>query len=304
MKLGFLSAILYDMSFEEVIDYASETGYEAVEIACWPTGKAERRYAGVTHIDVENLDESKIEYIKDYCKKKNVNISGLAYYPNNMDGDKEKRAYYNEHLLKVIDAADKLGVGLVNTFIGRDKDKNLEDNLTILKEVWPPILEYAEKKNVLIGIENCPMIFTYDEWPGGNNLASSAHNFRLILDKLGYPKNLGLNYDPSHHILQGMDYLKPFYEFKNRIFHLHIKDMKLDKNKLDDYGFFAPPNFYSIPKIPGHGEVNWAQFISSAMEVGFKGYACVEIEDRSFEDSKENRLKSLDISYRYLRNFI
>lgn len=303
MKLGFLSSILPDLTFEEVIDFASEVGYEAVELACWPCGKAERRYGGVTHIDVDNLDERKIDYIKNYCQEKNVEISALGYYPNNMDQDLDKRKIYNEHLLKVIDAASKLEIDLVNTFIGRMTDKNLEDNMKELNSVWDDILAYAEKKNVRIGIENCPMLFTYDEWPGGQNLGSSPHNLKMIFEKLG-KDNIGINFDPSHHIIQDIEYENFFHNFKDRIFHLHIKDMKIDRNKLNEFGRLVPPNFYTIPKIPGHGDVDWSKFISSATEIGFNGYAIVEIEDRSYENSLESRLDSLRISYRYMRNFI
>ncbi|MGF0040391.1 sugar phosphate isomerase/epimerase family protein [Peptoniphilaceae bacterium SGI.131] len=303
MKLGFLSSILPDLTFEEVIDFAAETGYEAVELACWPSGKAERRYAGVTHIDCDDLDEEKVKYILDYCKDKNIVISALGYYPNNMDQDLEKRKIYNAHLLKVIDAAAKLGVNLVNTFIGRMIDKNVDDNLKILNSVWDPILDYANKRNVAIGIENCPMIFTYDEWPGGQNLGSSPHNLELIFKQLG-DRNIGINYDPSHHIIQDMDYLLPFKQFRDKIYHLHLKDMKVDRDLLNQYGRMVPPNFYTIPKIPGHGDIDWYKFISAATEIGYKGCAIVEVEDRAYEGTLEDRLNSLRISYRYLRTLI
>ena len=302
MKIGFVTAILPELSFEEVVDYASEIGYESIEVACWPKGKAERRYAGVTHIDVDNLDDERVEEIKEYCKIKNVEISALAYYPNNMDKDIEKREYYNSHLLKVIKAAKKLGIRYVNTFIGRVHDENLEYNMGILKSVWSPILKYAEELDILIGIENCPMYFTYDEWPSGQNLMSSPHNFKLIFKELN-SDNLGLNYDPSHHVLQGMDYIKPMNDFKDKLFHLHFKDITIVKEKIDEYGYFAPPNLFSVPKIPGHGDLDWSKFVAGALDAGFNGYACVEIEDRNFEDTLENRKKSLAISLRYLKQF-
>lgn len=303
MKIGFVSAILAELSFEEVINFASEHDFECVELACWPMGKAERRYAGVTHIDVDDLSDEKVKYIQNYCKSKNVEISALAYYPNNMDVDLDKRKVYNSHLIKVINAASKLGVKNVNTFIGRMHNANLDDNLKILNEVWNPILKEAEEKDIKIGIENCPMFFTYDEWPAGQNLASSPHNWKLIFDQLD-SEYLGLNYDPSHHILQGMDYLQPMLDFKEKLFHLHFKDITIDKNKLNEYGFLVPPNLYTVPKLPGHGDIDWGKFIATALDAGFKGYACIEIEDRNFEDTLENRKKSLVISLRYLRNFI
>ncbi|MDF9824842.1 sugar phosphate isomerase/epimerase [Breznakia sp. PF5-3] len=303
MKIGFVSSILADLTFEEVIDFAHEQAFEAVEIACWPVGKAERRYAGVTHIDVDTLDDTKIAYIQKYCKDRNVEISSLAYYPNNMDTDVEKRKYYNQHLLKVIDAASRLGVKNVTTFIGRMQDKNLEENLAELNTVWDPIIKAAEEKNILIGIENCPMYFTYDEWPAGQNLASSPYNWELIFDRLK-SKNIGINYDPSHMILQSMDYLQPMLDFKDRLYHLHFKDLTLDQAKLDYYGYLVPPNMFTVPKIPGQGDIHWGKFITTALDAGFDGYACIEIEDRNFEGDLESRKQSLIISKRHLNNYI
>ena len=158
MKLGFVSAILDWMSFEEVIDTASSLGYECVEVACWPCGKAERRYAGVSHIDVDELDDGKAAHILEYCRSKQVEISSLAFYPNTMDGDLEKRAANIEHLKKVILASEKLGVGMVTTFIGRDQTKTVEANMELFREIWPDIIRLAEEHHVKVAIENLSLI--------------------------------------------------------------------------------------------------------------------------------------------------
>ena len=110
MKLGFVSAILDNCSFEEVIDTAASIGYECVEVACWPVEKASRRYAGVTHIHVEELDAEKIQKINDYCKQKNVAISALAYYPNVLTEDHKEQEKIKNHLIAMIEAAPKLHV--------------------------------------------------------------------------------------------------------------------------------------------------------------------------------------------------
>ena len=183
MKLGLLMAICEGMSFEEVVDFAAENGLECLEVACWPQSGAKRRYAGVSHIDAANLDEKKAQEIKDLCGKKGVSISSLAYYPNTMDPDLEKRNGYIEHIYRLIDASALLDVNMITTFIGRDPKKTLTENLEILKEVWPPIIRYAEQKGVKIGIENCPMLFTEDEWPGGQNIMSTPANWRKVFEK-------------------------------------------------------------------------------------------------------------------------
>jgi sugar phosphate isomerase/epimerase len=222
MKLGFVSAILEDSNFEEVIDTANEFGFQCVEVACWPKGKAERRYAGVSHINVDNMSEEYIAYIKEYCAGKNVEISSLAFYPNTMDSDLVKRTACVEHLKKVIVASHKLGVNMVTTFIGRDQNKTVKENLNLVKEIWPPIVKLAEENGVKLAIENCPMLFGPDQWPGGQNLMTTPAIWKKIFEILP-SRNLGLNYDPSHFVWQMIDYIKPLFDFKDKIFHVHFK---------------------------------------------------------------------------------
>ncbi|MFW2491768.1 sugar phosphate isomerase/epimerase family protein [Clostridium chromiireducens] len=303
MKLGFVSAILDYASFEESIDVASNLGYECIEVACWPKQKATRRYAGVTHIDIDELDDEKINYIKDLCWEKSIEISALAYYPNTLDPDLEKRSVYVEHLKKMIVAAPRLGVNTITTFIGRVQDKTIEENLDIFKEVWTPIVKLAEEQGVRIAIENCPMLFTKDEWPGGQNLATTPKIWRKMFELID-SEYLGLNYDPSHFVWQHIDYIKPLYEFKNKIFHVHYKDIKIYKDKLDDVGIMAYPLEFMSPKLPGLGDVDWGRYVSALTDIGYKGCTCVEIEDKAFEGGKEDIEKSLELSYKYLRQFV
>jgi len=303
MKLGFVSAILADFSFEEVIDYAAENNFSCVEIMCWPKGKAERRYAGVTHIDVSDLNDTKVKYINDYIHQKGIQISALGYYPNPLDPDPEKRKFYIEHLKQIIRAANKLGLKNINTFIGRDQTKNVEDNFRMFKEVWTPIIKFAEENNIKVGIENCAMLFTLDEWPGGKNLATTPAIWRRMFEEIP-SENFGLNYDPSHLLWMQMDYIKPIYEFKDRIFHVHIKDAKVYKDKLDEVGILATPLEFHAPKLPGLGDVNWGRFISALTDIRYKGATCIEVEDRAFEDSQESRKQSIILSKRYMSRFI
>lgn len=303
MKIGFVSAILGDLSFEEVITCAKEKGFSCVEIMCWPVGKAERRYAGVTHIDVSGMDEEKAERINEFVKAQGVEISALGYYPNPLDPDNEKSKFYIAHIRKIIKAANLLKVGTVTTFIGKDKNKTVEENLKMFKEVWTPIISYAEEKNVKIAIENCPMYFTKDEWPGGCNLATTPAIWRKMFEEIPSP-NFGLNYDPSHFVWQQMDYIKPIYEFKDRIFHVHFKDIKVYKDKLDQVGIMATPLEYISPKLPGLGDVDWGKFVSALTDIKYKGPACIEVEDKAFEDSLESRMKSILLSRNYMLQFV
>ena len=303
MKFGLLTAICDGMTFEQVVDFASENHLECLEVACWPTGGAQRRYAGVCHIDVAHLTSEKAEEIKEICRKKNVEISALAYYPNVMDPDLEKRNAYINHLYALIDASALLGVNMVTTFIGRMQKATLAENLEELRVVWPPILKYAQEKNVKIAIENCPMWFTDDEWPGGQNIMTTPANWRKVFEILDSP-NLGLNYDPSHFVWQQLDYIKPIYEFKDKIFHIHYKDIKLFPEKLADVGVMANPLEYMKPKIPGLGDVKWDKFVSALTDIGYDGYSVIEVEDKAFEASLDDAKRAIIQSAKYLRNFV
>ena len=303
MKIGLVSAILDGWNFEEMIDTVSEMGFRCVEVACWPQGKAERRYAGVSHIDVSELDDAKAAYILDYCKQKNVEISSLAFYPNTMDPDLEKREHNIAHLKKVISASAKLGVNLVTTFIGRDQNKSVEENIELFREIWPDIIAYAAERKVKVAIENCPMLFGRDQWPGGQNLMTTPAIWRKLFAIIDSPY-FGINYDPSHFIWQQMDYVKPIYEFRDKIFHVHFKDIKLYPDKLNDCGIMAYPLDYMSPKLPGYGDVNWGRYVSALTDIGYDGCACIEVEDKAFESSREKILDSIRISKRYMDQFV
>lgn len=303
MKLGFVSAILDGWSFEEMIETAAGMGFSCVEVACWPKGKAERRYAGVSHIDVDGLNDAQAEAIRKLCAEKGVQISALAYYPNTMDPDPARRSANIAHLEKVIDASAKLGVNLVTTFVGRDQSKTVEENLEIFRQVWPPIVRFAEEKDVRIAVENCPMYFGRDQWPGGQNLACTPKIWRELFSALP-SRNFGLNYDPSHFVWQMMDYIAPVYEFRSRIFHVHFKDIRLLPDRLRDVGITAYPLEYMVPKLPGLGDVDWGRFVSSLTDIGYDGFACIEIEDKAFEGGRERILQSLALSKRYMEQFV
>lgn len=305
MKLGFVSAILDTWTYEKMMDFAAAHGFDCVEAACWPHGKAERRYAGVTHIDAEKVlgDDTYAAHILSYSKEKKVGISALAFYPNTLEPNLEKRAETAEHLKNVIRASAKLGVNMVTTFIGRDQTKTIEENFEIVKKVWPPIIELAERCGVKIAIENCPMLFGPDQWPGGQNLMTTPSNWKKIFEILP-SKNLGINYDPSHFVWQMIDYIKPIYEFKEKIFHVHYKDIKLYRDRLDNCGIMAYPLDFMSPKLPGLGDVDWGKYVSALTDIGYDGCTCIEIEDKAFEGTKEKTEQALILSKRYLEQFV
>ncbi len=301
--IGFVSAILAECSLEDVLAFAAQEGFTCVELMSWPRGKAERRYAGVTHVDADTMGAAEAARIRAALAKSKVTISGLGYYPNPLDPDERSASFYREHIKKVIAAAAQLEVGVVNTFVGRDPAKGLEENFKRFAAVWPDVMDYAEGKGVKVAIENCPMFFSNDEWPGGKNLAYAPAIWRRMFTEIP-SKYFGLNYDPSHLLWQQIDYVKPLYEFKDRIFHVHIKDAKVRHDKLDEVGILATPLEYHVPKLPGLGDVNWGRFISALTDIKYAGPACIEVEDRAFEENLESRKAALVLSRRYMAQYI
>lgn len=303
MSLGFVSAILPDQSLDDVLGTAARLDYDCVEVMCWPVGKAERRYAGVTHLDVAGLNAAKVKETRDLCEKHGVAISALGYYPNPLAPDRNEAEQAVAQIRRVIEAAAQLGLSGMNTFVGRDWTRSVDDNWDRFLETWTPLIAYAEEHGVRVGIENCPMLFTKDEWPGGKNLAITPAIWRRMFTAIPSP-SFGLNFDPSHLVWQQIDYLPPLREFSDRIFHVHAKDVRVDQSRLNEVGILAHPLEYHTPKLPGLGDVNWGQFFSVLGDAGYRGPVCVEVEDRVYEGSLAARLASLEQSSRYLRNFV
>ncbi len=280
MKIGFLTAAFPTLTLEQVAQWAHESGFEALEIACWPSsGSESRRYAGVSHVDVENLDAGRV---RDILRRHELEISSLAYYPNNLDPDKATREAANAHLRRVIEAAEKLDVEVVGTFVGRDRHRSIDESLEDFKEVWPPIVSYAREHNVKVAIENCPMIFSLDEWPGGKNLAYSPAVWRRMFEIIP-DQNFGLNLDPSHLVWQFIDYTRVVRDFASRIFHVHAKDLEIDREGLYENGVMSLGMGWQVPRLPGLGEVRWDRFVSALYAIGYDWVVSIEHEDRKFE---------------------
>ncbi|MBO0929643.1 sugar phosphate isomerase/epimerase family protein [Fibrella aquatilis] len=306
LDLGFVSAILPDNDLHSVLKFAAEHGFRCVEVMCWPTGNADgRRYADVTHIDVDNLDA---EAVHSLCRRYGVTISGLGYYPNPLDANAEQAEFYREHIKKLIRAAAKLtrsdgSVPVVNTFLGRNPALSVADNLKLVAEHWPAIVHEAEAHNVKLGIENCPMWFTDDEWPGGKNLMTTPAIWDRVFEIIP-SQTLGLNYDPSHLIWQMMDEVKPIYAYRDRLHHIHLKDAKLYRDRLDRVGIMANPLDYHSPKLPGLGDVRWGAFFAALTDVRYRGPVCIEVEDKAYESTPDDVKTAILTARNYLRQFL
>jgi sugar phosphate isomerase/epimerase len=303
MQLGFVTAILPDLDLTSIVQFAAETGYDCIEVMCWPKGPADRRYSGVTHLDVAEMGTETAKRVNDLSWKSGVKISALGYYPNALTPNPDDAEQAQTHIKRVISACSILGIPQMNTFIGRDWTRNVSENMQSFLKIWKPIIEFAEEQDVRVGIENCPMFFTNDEWPGGKNLASSPALWRQMFDLIR-GAHFGLNYDPSHLLWQQMDYIKPLQEFRDRIFHVHAKDVFVDRQKLDDVGILANPLQYHEPRLPGRGQIDWPKFLSALEAIDYSGAVCVEVEDREFEESLDSRKLALKQSYDFLREIV
>lgn len=301
MNIGFVSAILPDQDLEQVLQIARDGGFKTVELMCWPLGRAQRRYAGVTHLDVSDFTAADADRVKQLLQKYGITISSLGYYPNPLCVDEAEAAVYIGHIKKVISAANTLGVGMMTTFVGRDHTLSLDDNWKLFDQRWPQIVARAESCGVKIAIENCPMLFSSDEWPGGKNMAVSPRIWREMFRRVP-SRSFGLNLDPSHFVLQFMDPVPAIREFADRIFHVHAKDLRILRDQLNERGIL---DFgWSVPKLPGLGDVNWSAFFAALTDARYTGPVCIEVEDRAYEGSLEDSKRALVQSKRFLENYV
>ena len=302
MKLGFVSAILPELSLAQVLEFAAAHRFDCIEAMCWPVGKADRKFAGVTHVDVTSLTKTHADDILGLSANAGVTLSGLGYYPNPLDPDPGRARVAVSHLKKVIAGAVRLGLKNVNTFVGRDWTRSVDENWPRFLKTWRPLVRFAEDQDVRIGIENCPMLFTGDEWPGGKNLLTSPAIWRRAFHDIP-SRHFGLNFDPSHFALQFIEPASALREFKDKLFHLHAKDVKIDRRRLNEVGVFAHPLEWHQPRIPGYGEIDWAQFMGAVMEVGYDGPVCIEVEDDTFGKTLAGRQRAVRVAGQVLRPY-
>jgi len=291
MKIGVMTAAFPALTLEEVASWASAQGFGMLEVACWPSGEEkDRKYGGVVHIDVASLTKTKASHIRSSLREKGLAISSLGYYPNPLHPDRAQREHVIEHLKKVIAGAEMLEVSIVGTFIGRtwnpnlterDWQKDIDLNFKELKKVWPDLLKFSSDHNVKIAIEHCPMLWP-DTWPGGSNLPYSPALLRRMFETLS-ADNLGLNFDPSHLVWLHIDYIRFIHEFRERIFHVHAKDMDIDQNFMYEDGIVNAGFRWQIPRLPGQGLVDWKRLITALYDVDYNFVLSIEHEDANWE---------------------
>ena len=290
MKLGLLTAPFPETPLLQVAEWAASVGFEAMEIACWPKSSGPtRRYAGTSHIDVADTSPSQAQEILAALAERDISISGLGYYPNPLHPDPAHRETVIGHLKQVIVAAGRMSVPVVNTFCGGDAARHLDDNWEAARQVWPDIIAHARDNGVSLAFENCPMIFSRDEWPGGNNIAYSPAIWRRIIEE--WDGAVGANFDPSHLVWLMIDQARFIKEFGPHFVHVHAKDVMIDRDGLYERGTISSGIGWQVPRMPGLGDIDWRVFFSSLYRAGYDGPVIIEHEDRNFEGSDE-RVKS------------
>ncbi len=291
MKLSYLTACFNNLSLEEKVKFAAEQKFDAIELSCWPVAN-DRDYSS-TDIDVSKFDSKTKEDILKLTGENNIEIASLAYYDNCLHPDTSIRENNVKHLYNVIETAGKLGVKFVGAFAGRNLDLSFEENFTEFEKIFPNIVKYAADRNVSLLIENCSMPGWHREGWGATISYSPElwdRMFEIIPDE-----NFGLNFDPSHLIWLGVDYIKALIDYKERVLYFHAKDTKIFEEKRSYYSIFGKQldreNEWDYGwwqhKIPGKGSVDWQKIYQTLREIGYDGYVSIEHEDLNYSENDE-----------------
>ncbi len=303
MRLGLLTAPFPETPLEDVVAWTAGNGFESIEIACWPRAEGPvRRYAGTSHIDVANLSKDAGRELAARIHETGLHISALGFYPNPLHPDPSHREAVIGHLRHVITAAESMDVPFVNTFMGGDAALSQDENWERALEIWPDIVKFAQDHGRKLTIENCPMIFSRDEWPAGHNIAWSPYIWRRILEQWG--GTIGLNYDPSHLVWLMIDQSRFIREFGPHILHVQAKDLTIDRDGLYERGTLSSGMGWQIPRLPGLGDVDWARFHADLYRAGYDGDIIIEHEDRGFEKTDELIKRGFLIARDVLRPYI
>lgn len=303
MKIGFLTNALVEQAklhgssqfqtLRQVADWAADHGFTDLE--CGP---------------MLPLDRADYEAVLADGK---INVTALIYCRNYLSTDAEEAASHLAELKKRIEFAGALGIEKVVTSTGinkaieegiYDRDPAVKDRGNMIRRIpvrsldafvdlFGPIVELAEKNNVRLCFENCPLM---------GNIAISPVMWQRIFERLPSDK-LGLAYDPSHLVWEMMDPYAPIAEFKDKIFHFHAKDTAIDRAQLARTGILTDFSWWSY-RIPGRGELDWARMIGALRSIGYDGTISIEHEDAAYEGSMEKVAQGILASREYLAQYL
>lgn len=277
VRLGF-----YTPYSRDTAEFAHKVGFTSLELSAWPG----------TTLDAEKVTDKEIAAIRADLKNKDIEISALGYYPNYFDPNQEERQRARSYFKKLLDLAVRMEQKVIATFVGRDPSKTVAENLPLFKDLFSRFCDEAEKRGLKIAIENCPM--QDRKTLQGTNIAYSPEIWSAMFD-LVPSRALGLEIDPSHMLWLGIDYVAAVRNFGDRIYHVHAKDMEIDKDLLARTGIYGQAlgdvngfgHGWWRARTPGWGEVDWPKFISALIEVGYHGNIDIEHEDDVFAAAAE-----------------
>ncbi|KAA5837991.1 sugar phosphate isomerase/epimerase [Saccharopolyspora hirsuta] len=304
MKLGFLTACMPERRLEDIVEWAADRRFEALEVAAWPS-LGDRPFTA-SHLAVEQFGHADADQINELFDNNGLTLSSVAYYDNNLHPDPAERKAINGHVAACIDAAGLLGCPTVGTFIGRDPGKTVADNLREAERTFRPLVERAGERGVKLVIENCVMEGWHpDGYPG--NLAYSPELWEWM-----FSLGLYLNYDPSHLVWMGIDPVAALRPYVDRIPHAQAKDIELFPERRNRYGYPGKAVNRTDPwdtgwwryRVPGLGDVDWRKVVDALYEGGFDGVLSVEHEDPIWGGAPDKVDTGLDIAHRTLRPLI
>jgi sugar phosphate isomerase/epimerase len=305
VKLGFLTACMPERPLEDVAHWAGAHGYEALELAAWPT-LGDRPFTA-SHLAADAFDARERERVETALADNGLGLSALAYYDNNLHPDPREREAIHAHVRACIDAAAALGGVPVGTFIGRDPGRSVLDNLREAERALPPLVAYAAERGVPLMIENCVMEGWHPDG-GPGNLAYSPELWEWMFE-LGFH----LNFDPSHLLWLGIDPIAALKPYVGRVIHAHAKDAETFPAQRDRYGFFGRVATRAQEpwemgwwryRIPGLGQVDFRRYVDTLYEGGFDGTLSVEHEDPVWGGTPQKVEQGLEIAHRTLRPLV
>jgi sugar phosphate isomerase/epimerase len=300
MKLGMLTACLPGWPLERIAAWAARTGYRALEVAVWPAVGG--RDFEAAHLPVASFGPAQVDATLALFDQHDLELSAFAYYENNLHPDPRRRAAIHAHLRHAIDSAAALKVPYVGTFVGRDPDHSVPENMRTAETVFPALVEYAGERGVKLIIENCVMEGWHpDGYPG--NIAYSPELWEWM-----FALGLYLNWDPSHLLWLGIDPVATITPYIDRIVHAQAKDIELDPGARNRYGSFGTVHKDGDPwrtgwwryRVPGRGQVAWNDVLDRLYEAGFRGTLSVEHEDPVWGGTEDKILRGLEIAHRTL----
>ncbi|MFH1007458.1 MAG: sugar phosphate isomerase/epimerase family protein, partial [Candidatus Latescibacterota bacterium] len=253
MRVGFISHTLD----QDVLQFGVDNGFAALELA-----------AG----DAPAECSAQMALITRYREELGFPVLALGTAVNPLSADATQAAEAQQALRDLIDLCPRIGARYVSNVSGYNGTCSIEDNLSLLVKVYRPLLEQAKDAGVTIVFENCPHGFPF---PGGMNMAATPELWEKILSALD-EENFGLEYDPSHLVWQGVDYLAAARKFASRIVLMHAKDTEILHDRLGHVGMYG--DGWWRYRLPGYGVIDWPKLFQIMSEAGFDGDLFIEHE--------------------------